>query len=79
MKEQKSKHQKAFEEFVERAEEELGDSLERLILYGSVARGERGEESDVDVFAVVRERKEKKQLQDLAFEVGLKHGVSFPP
>lgn len=76
---EKSKHQKAFEGFAERAKKELGDSLEKLMLYGSVARGEGGEESDVDVFAVVRKRSQKKQLQDLAFEVGLKYGVSFSP
>ncbi|MFB6099817.1 MAG: nucleotidyltransferase domain-containing protein, partial [Candidatus Nanohalobium sp.] len=48
-----SKHREAFRDFAERAEEELGGSLEKLVLYGSVARGEEDDESDVDVLVVV--------------------------
>lgn len=47
-------HKRAFEEFAQRAQDVLGSSLHRLILFGSTARGEtRGRESDVDVFAIV--------------------------
>lgn len=69
----------AFEAFAEKAEEELGDSLKKLVLYGSVARGEETEESDVDVFAVVASVDQKRKLQDIAFEVGMEYGVSFSP
>lgn len=48
-------------------------------MYGSVARGEETEESDVDVFAVVESETEKDILRDLAFETGLEYEVSFSP
>jgi predicted nucleotidyltransferase len=68
----------AFEEFAEKADEELGDSLKQLYLYGSVARGDHTEESDVDVFAVVEKRQDLETLRDLSFDVGvLKHSVSI--
>jgi predicted nucleotidyltransferase len=74
-----SRHREAFEDFAERAQEELGDSLEKLVLYGSVARGEEREDSDVDVFAVVEAEEDKRKLRDLAFETGLRYEVSFSP
>ncbi|MFB6159425.1 MAG: nucleotidyltransferase domain-containing protein [Candidatus Nanohalobium sp.] len=74
-----SRHREAFEVFAEKAEEELGDSLKKLVLYGSVARGEESEKSDVDVFAVVKSEEEKQVLRDLAFETGLEYEVSFSP
>ena len=72
-----SKHREAFEEFAEKAEKELGDSLKKLVLYGSVAREEETEESDVDVFAVVESKSQKRRLEQVAAEVGVEHGVLF--
>ena len=74
-----SQHRKAFDEFAEKAEEQFGDSLKKLILYGSVARDEETEDSDVDVFAVVENENQKEKLEDLAFEIGLKYEVPFSP
>jgi predicted nucleotidyltransferase len=45
----RSEHRKAFKEFAEETQEELGDSLKKLILYGSVARGEETRSSDIDL------------------------------
>lgn len=73
-----SVHREAFEEFAERANEELGESLERMVLYGSVARGDESQGSDVDVFVVVDSREDLKSLRDLAFDIGvLDYGVSI--
>jgi predicted nucleotidyltransferase len=74
-----SKQRKAFEDFAERAQEELGDSLEKLVLYGSVARGEERENSDVDVFAVVEADEDKEVVEELAFDVNVEHGVFMVP
>jgi predicted nucleotidyltransferase len=69
-------HERAFNEFTQRAQELLGESLHRWILFGSTARGEtHGRESDVDVFAVVETEAQEKSLLDLANEVGFEHGV----
>lgn len=74
-----SKHREAFEEFAEKAEKELGDSLKKLVLYGSVARGEETSESDVDVFAVVETGEDKKVLEELAFDSSVEYGVFMVP
>lgn len=70
-----SKHREAFQDFAEEAEEELGSSLSRLYLYGSVARDDESEFSDVDVFAVVEDEGCIDELYDLAARVGRRHGV----
>jgi predicted nucleotidyltransferase len=73
---EESKHRKAFEEFAEEAQDELGESLKKLILYGSVARGDEKDGSDVDVFAVVESKEELEKLEDIAFDIGvMNYGV----
>lgn len=74
-----SQHREAFEEFAERAQEELGSSLEKLVLYGSVARGEEREDSDVDVFVVVKGKSDKEVVEELAFDVNVEFGVFMVP
>ena len=74
-----SKHLEAFEEFAEKVQEEFGESLKKLVLYGSVARGEETEESDVDVFAVVETEEQKQKLEQMAFEFGVDNNLLFPP
>ena len=74
-----SRHREAFEDFADRAIDEAGDSLEKLILYGSVARGEESEESDIDVFAVVSDEEVKDVLEEIAFDVSVEHGVFMVP
>ena len=70
-----SEHREAFEEFAEKAVEELGEDLESLVLYGSVAKGEERDDSDVDVFAVVKSVESEEKLEDLAYDTGLEHEV----
>lgn len=73
-----SVHREAFEDFAEKASDRLGDSLRELILYGSVARGEEDEGSDVDVFAVVEDESDLAFLRKLAYDIGvLDYGVSI--
>ena len=48
-------HHLAREAFVERAQEDLGDALVELRLFGSVARGDATDSSDLDIFAIVRD------------------------
>lgn len=55
-------YQKAAQEFADRAVSALGDDIDSIVLYGSVARSEAKEESDIDILVVspdehsVRER-----------------------
>ncbi len=59
----------------------LGEfDVESLILYGSVARGEADEESDIDLLVVTSRpltRPERHEITDLVFEVNLHHGTNF--
>lgn len=54
-----------------------GDRLQSVLLYGSHARGEATDESDVDVLAVlsgeVRPAAEIFRTSELAYEVGVKY------
>ena len=62
-----------------------GDRLDRVVLYGSYARGEAHEESDVDVLVVLRGEVEPyteiKRTGRLALDLLLKHDaeVSIQP
>lgn len=47
--------QQALERFVQLARDEYRDRLQRIVLYGSYARGEADRESDLDVLVVLSE------------------------
>lgn len=50
---------------------ELGDEIERIILFGSCARGENTDESDIDIAAIVRcERTELNKYSDIFAQIG---------
>ncbi len=63
---------------------QFGERLVKFVLFGSKARGESDEESDVDVLLVIRDFDKEKdldewnELEDRAFEIGrMRHGVAF--
>ncbi|MGH8066058.1 MAG: nucleotidyltransferase domain-containing protein [Candidatus Entotheonellia bacterium] len=54
--------------------------VESIILYGSVARGESDEESDIDLLIVTTtpmDRSERHKITDVIFEVNLCYGTNF--
>ena len=58
----------------------FGEKLDSVILYGSYARGDYDEESDVDVMAKLHLtadeiRAYRPQVSELAFDIGLKHDI----
>jgi predicted nucleotidyltransferase len=71
----------AVREFVAAVREMLGPQLEGVRLFGSRARGQGHEESDIDLALVVRAggRARRHAIYDLAFDIGLAHGVSLAP
>ena len=79
MERERSRHRRAFDAFVSAARAEFGDALLQLVLYGSVAQGAEGDESDVDVFAVVETPEQKRQLERLGARIGVEHGVMIVP
>lgn len=66
------KYQHAVDEFVNRAVAEYGDRIERIILFGSVARGEAGDDSDIDILILGDVSLE--ELVDISFPILLKYG-----
>ena len=72
------------QDFAKSVRKMLGNSLDSVIVYGSYARGDYSELSDVDVMLLVSLREEdiKKisdQISDLAFDFMMKYGVDISP
>jgi len=66
------------------AKEVLGDKLKRVILYGSYARGDYNEYSDVDIFVLADIAQEDccdvgSRIYDFVWELELEHGVIISP
>ncbi len=64
----------------EKAKERLGDKLEAVVLYGSYARGDYDDESDIDIMVRVictRDHLENYRhfLSDVASELSLEYNV----
>ena len=58
----------------------FGNNLERVMLYGSYARGDENEESDIDVMALVNLPKEqlakyRRNVSDFSGTIDLEYGV----
>ena len=62
----------------------LGDKLSKIIIYGSYARGDYHQYSDVDVMILVRMSEEEiKQIEntiyDMVFDIQMETGVDISP
>ena len=73
----------AVDRYIQSLGERLGPRLARAIIFGSRARGEGHEESDLDVAVVVRgpEREVYRQVYDSAAEINMEYdyGVRLAP
>lgn len=72
------------QDFAKSVRKMLGNSLDSVIVYGSFARGDYSELSDIDVMLLVSLGEEaiKKisdQISDLAFDFMMKYGVDISP
>ena len=72
------------QDFAKSVRKMMGNSLDSVIVYGSYARGDYSELSDVDVMLLVSLGEEdiKKisdQISDLAFDFMMKYGVDISP
>ena len=74
------RREQSFEVFARRVTDVLGGAVHQIILYGSTARGEATETSDVDVLIVLTEPTERIHrdvISTHAFEVGLEYDVAI--
>lgn len=69
------------ENFAGDVREELGDRVEKIVLYGSYARGDYVPGSDVDIAVLVSEKKEddRKKLFELAEDYRWNQDIFFSP
>ncbi len=65
---------KVLKELRERMENELGDRLVKIVVFGSRARGDFDAESDIDIAIIVRglSRELKYQILDTVAEIEMK-------
>ncbi|MBI4332062.1 MAG: nucleotidyltransferase domain-containing protein [Chloroflexi bacterium] len=66
---------KTLAELTESLKNELGDSLESVVLYGSFARGDFRAESDIDVLLVLKDKKLGERASDLRYDIDLRNGT----
>ena len=69
------KYQEAVNEFARRALRRYGDKIDSIILFGSVARGEAKEDSDIDILVVWKGDKLEgwDVLEDIAVDILLEY------
>lgn len=71
-------------EFNNQARKILGNRLKKIILYGSYARGDYNEKSDIDLMLLTdlnfeEIEKYRDDISDIAFDIELKTGIIISP
>jgi|WetSurMetagenome_2_1015567.scaffolds.fasta_scaffold619813_1 uncharacterized protein len=59
----------------ERLVGELGDKLDSIILYGSIARGDYGLESDIDILVILEDKKFEDNTSDIRYDIDVKNST----
>lgn len=54
---------------------EVEDKIEAIVLYGSVARGEVGRDSDIDLLIIVSDGEILNQVLSLSYDVDLEFRI----
>ena len=74
---------RALAELVDRLRQRYGDDLLRVVLFGSKARGDFDEESDLDVLVVVTQIpnaaywRHRREIIEETYDLELEHGIVF--
>jgi predicted nucleotidyltransferase len=75
MLETRRRYTEAVKSFTNRAVRELGDRIDAIILYGSAARNEADENSDIDVLIITAHLEIRERVYDIAYDVNLEYDV----
>ena len=72
---------KAIGELIEKLKETYGDNLFKVILYGSKARGDQTEDSDIDIMVVLGDYnswdEEFNRISEIAYEIETKYNYEI--
>lgn len=60
-------------EFAARVQREMGQAVDSIVLYGSVARGEAGSNSDIDILLIADSRSAYERASDIREQVMYEH------
>lgn len=75
------RHEDAVDAFTNRLETAAPHGVDKVIVFGSVARGTHGTDSDIDVLAVIDDSaavlEVEEELRDIAFDLMLEFGTVF--
>ena len=72
------KYQQAAAEFARRVASALGDRVDSIVLYGSVARGEAKRDSDIDILVVSPDPGSiLGKVSEICEEFTIEHGYTF--
>lgn len=72
------------DQFIQDVKSIYGDNLQKVILFGSYARNEQTNESDIDIFVIVdlddaTLKRKDNDLYDASYETTLSSGISVHP
>jgi len=73
------KEKQAVKELVDELKKLYGDNLSRVILYGSKARGDATEDSDIDILVVLKNIQnfslERKKVKEISWKLSYKYDL----
>lgn len=72
------KYREAAEEFARRVTSTLGDRIDSIVLYGSVARGEARRDSDIDILVISSKDKETiNRIEEICSDFEYERNFTF--
>lgn len=75
---QNKEYRNVAEELARRVASELGDQVDAIVLYGSVARGDASEDSDIDILVIgSNENAMRNRVHDILHEFDGERGYMF--
>jgi len=75
-----NKEKKVIESFVKELRKKLSDNIVSIRLFGSKARGDFKKDSDIDIFVLVKEKREvRDKISDIAADYFFETNIPLSP